>query len=318
VGDASLWVEHIHRFWPDEADGIIRWLAWQVQRPGEKINWALVLGSLYEGVGKDLLLVPFAHALGNAFNGGLSYEHYISGYDDGLLNKTFVVMQEAQQPTRSDAKAIANRLKPLITSPPDALDLNPKGQARVTIRNVVNIAIVTNHADALYLSAHGRRYGVAWTSLPPMDQDYYDRLGAFVHSPEGADAVLGYLMSLDLGEEPRVAPQWAGLTMMQDASKSEMQTLIEGFVEENDVPVVSVTHIKNWLSAKHGMTKVTGHLVAKVLRDDIGWMRVGGPGWRYRHAETRQKHVLFSPDGKADQWTLEVLDEVLGAYQEIE
>src|SRR5262249_26513815 len=59
-GDATKagpWLEHVHRIYPDDANHIIVWLAHRVQRPGEKINHALVLGGL-QGIGKDTLLEP--------------------------------------------------------------------------------------------------------------------------------------------------------------------------------------------------------------------------------------------------------------------
>jgi len=45
-GDAAKagpWLEHLRYVYPDDADHIIKWLAHCVQRPGEKINQALVL-----------------------------------------------------------------------------------------------------------------------------------------------------------------------------------------------------------------------------------------------------------------------------------
>ena len=64
-GDASKagpWPA-VRKIYPDDADHIIAWLAHRVQRPGEKINHALVLGGL-QGIGKDTLLEPVKHAVG--------------------------------------------------------------------------------------------------------------------------------------------------------------------------------------------------------------------------------------------------------------
>src|SRR5215831_20931196 len=44
--------------------GIIAWLAHRVQRPGDKINHALVLGSSKQGIGKDALLEPVKEVVG--------------------------------------------------------------------------------------------------------------------------------------------------------------------------------------------------------------------------------------------------------------
>jgi len=61
--DIKFWRDHLHALWPDEADHIERWLAHRVQRPGEKINHALVLGGA-PGVGKDAVVEPLKRAVG--------------------------------------------------------------------------------------------------------------------------------------------------------------------------------------------------------------------------------------------------------------
>jgi hypothetical protein len=48
---ADPWLNHIQRIYPGDFDHIVMWLAHRVQRPGEKINHALMLGG-NPGVGK--------------------------------------------------------------------------------------------------------------------------------------------------------------------------------------------------------------------------------------------------------------------------
>jgi hypothetical protein len=68
LGDATAakpWIDHVYKiFNQDEASHIIKYLAHCVQRPGEKINHALILGSNDQGIGKDKLLEPIRHAVG--------------------------------------------------------------------------------------------------------------------------------------------------------------------------------------------------------------------------------------------------------------
>ena len=63
VGDASLWVNHVHRLYPDEAEHLIKWFAHRRQRPGEKINHAVVMGGA-QGIGKDTILEAVKAAVG--------------------------------------------------------------------------------------------------------------------------------------------------------------------------------------------------------------------------------------------------------------
>jgi hypothetical protein len=60
-GEANRWVKHARRVYPKDWRHIIYWLAHRVQRPGEKINHALVLGM---GIGKDTILKPVVQAVG--------------------------------------------------------------------------------------------------------------------------------------------------------------------------------------------------------------------------------------------------------------
>jgi hypothetical protein len=59
----DLWINHVRKIYPGEADHIIKFLAHRVQRPAEKINHALVLGGP-QGIGKDTLLEPVKRAVG--------------------------------------------------------------------------------------------------------------------------------------------------------------------------------------------------------------------------------------------------------------
>jgi hypothetical protein len=63
AAEVDPWLDHITKIYPEDAEHIIRWLAHRVQRPGEKINHALVLGGP-QGTGKDTLLDPVKQAIG--------------------------------------------------------------------------------------------------------------------------------------------------------------------------------------------------------------------------------------------------------------
>jgi hypothetical protein len=62
---ATRWIEHVRKVFPNDADHTIRWMAQRVQTPEIKINHALLLGSETFGIGKDTLLVPVRYAIGS-------------------------------------------------------------------------------------------------------------------------------------------------------------------------------------------------------------------------------------------------------------
>src|SRR5262249_1504613 len=66
-GDAdkiALWRTHVDFVFGEYAEHIIQWLAWRVQHPEVKINHGLLLGSLTQGIGKDMMLKPVRRAIG--------------------------------------------------------------------------------------------------------------------------------------------------------------------------------------------------------------------------------------------------------------
>ena len=69
---ATPWIELVRKVYPDDADHIIKWLAFKLQNPGVKINHALVLGGS-QGIGKDTILAPVAVALGPGNFKNISY-----------------------------------------------------------------------------------------------------------------------------------------------------------------------------------------------------------------------------------------------------
>ena len=63
AAEATQWLDHTRRVFPEHANHIVNWLAHRVQRPGEKINHALVLSGA-QGIGKDSILEPLRYAIG--------------------------------------------------------------------------------------------------------------------------------------------------------------------------------------------------------------------------------------------------------------
>jgi hypothetical protein len=63
AAQASRWIEHYHKLYPDEAEHQIAWLAHRVQYPGIKPNHCIVMVGDPD-IGKDTLLYPIRHAVG--------------------------------------------------------------------------------------------------------------------------------------------------------------------------------------------------------------------------------------------------------------
>jgi hypothetical protein len=205
--EAGPWLELARKLYRDEADHILDWFAHRVQRPGEKINHAVVLGGA-PGIGKDSLLQPLKEAIGAWNFAEISPKALLARFNP-FLKSTIVRISEAHDLGEFNRYDFYESSKTLMASPPDTLRIDEKHTREYSIINCCGIIITTNHkSDALYLPADDRRHFVAWSELTAEDfdagffrqlWDWYDN-GGFGH-------VAAYLMSRDLTSfDPKAPP----------------------------------------------------------------------------------------------------------------
>jgi hypothetical protein len=168
LGDAAQatpWVEHLHRLFPEDAEDIADWFAHRVQFPGVKINHALVIGG-GPGIGKDWLLTGLKSAVGST--------NYLVIFPPDLLApynpfaKTVVLhvneVHDQGDSGRIDRYALYERTKIYAAAPPDVLPCVDKYIRRFYVPNVLSLVITTNHkTDGVYLPNDDRRHLVAWS-----------------------------------------------------------------------------------------------------------------------------------------------------------
>lgn len=228
VGSAQMWVDHVGQAFPDDADWIMDWLAWNIQKPGKKINHALVMVSR-EGIGKDALLHPMAWGLGRAFNGDVSFSRLFGDFNEWVDRKTLVVLQEAHRSRSRPASEVAETLKTLITAPPDTITVNEKFKGMKTIPNIVNLCINTNQETALFIGDSDRRYYVAASDEEPQGPEYFDRLWRWMDDERGCEAVVAWLMERKIKRvhPSKRPPMNAGKREMMLASFPPVVDLVE-------------------------------------------------------------------------------------------
>ena len=209
-GDASeghRWASHVHLLYPDDASHIIRWLAHRVQRPGEKINHALVLGGR-QGIGKDAALEPVKHAVG-PWNFQEVAPMHLLGRFNGFVKSTILRVNEARDLGDIDRYAFYEHLKTYTAAPPDVLRCDEKNLREYSVQNVCGVIITTNHkTDGIYLPADDRRHFVAWSELTRDDfsEDYWTDLFRWYDSG-GYGHVAAYLAEQDIsGFNPKAPP----------------------------------------------------------------------------------------------------------------
>ncbi len=205
--DVRLWLDHValifgHLDGPAVAH-FLNFVAFMLQRPGVKINHALVVVGEAQGTGKDTVFVPIVRALG-LHNVKTITPELLAGQWTHYLLAQLVRVEEMMNFKR---KEMANKLKPWLCAPPETVSINCKNVKQYDIPNVQNWIMFTNHKDALSIEDTDRRYWVHECRLEaPREAAYYAKLYEW-YDNGGCEKVAGWLLQRDLSAfNPTAAP----------------------------------------------------------------------------------------------------------------
>src|SRR5262249_10929402 len=133
---AGPWRDHLAAVYtPDDAAHIERWLAHRVQRPGEKINHALVLGGA-QGIGKDSLLEPVRYAVGPWNYKDVSPSHLLGRFN-GFAKAVILRINEARDLGEVNRFSFYDHLKIYTAAPPETLRVDEKNLREHDVFNCV-------------------------------------------------------------------------------------------------------------------------------------------------------------------------------------
>ena len=210
-GDAAKagpWIEHVKKVFPSEATHIINWLAQRVQRPGEKINHALVLGG-EPGIGKDSLLEPVKQAVA-PWNWEEVSPQELLGKFNAFVRSVVIRINEIRDLGEASRYQFYEHLKTYTAVPPDTLRVNEKFLREHYVMNCTGVIITTNHkTDGMYLPANDRRHYVAWSDADQTDfsEGYWRQVWRWYRKESGFEHVAAYLANLDLSAfDPKEPP----------------------------------------------------------------------------------------------------------------
>jgi Family of unknown function (DUF5906) len=240
--DIRFWRDHLHALWPDEADHITRWFAHRVQRPGEKINHALVPGG-DQGIGKDAVIAPLKRAVGSWNFAEISPQEALGSFNE-FRQSVVLRISEGKDLGDLDRFAFYDGTKTLIAAPPETLRVNPKYIKPYYVMNVTGVIITTNHkVGGLFLPSDDRRHFVAWSPIErsAFNEAYWGRYWERLEAG-GAAAVAHYLRTLDLeGFNPKAPPpRTQAFYEMVNAMRSEKESEMEDILDHLDRPTALI------------------------------------------------------------------------------
>jgi hypothetical protein len=185
---------------------IIPWLAHRRQKPGDKINHALVLGGA-PGIGKDTLLEPVKISVG-PWNFHEIAPKNVSGRFNGFIKSVILRISEVRDLGDFDRFTFYEAMKTYTAAPPDVLRVDEKHLREHPVLNCCGVVMTTNYkTDGIYLPADDRRHYIAWSEKQREDfpQSYWDELWKWYENG-GFEHVAAYLDTLDLSGFNSKAP----------------------------------------------------------------------------------------------------------------
>lgn len=201
-----LWLNHVVLiFGPlngPAARHFLDWCAFVLQNPGVKIGHCIVVFGETHGTGKDTVFVPFFRAVG---------EHNVSTITPAMLAEPWTYYLLAQlvrveEMMNFKRGEVANKLKPMLTTPPETVTINEKNVKQYDIPNIQNWVMFTNHENAIPIEDTDRRYWIHRCVLDaPREPAYYAALYAWYGSG-GTEKVAGWLMQRDVSAFNPMAP----------------------------------------------------------------------------------------------------------------
>jgi hypothetical protein len=243
-GDVSWFEEHLALMFPDETERnlVLDYLALLVQRPAQKIKFALLIQGA-QGTGKG--------AIGTLMRRIIGERNVVRPRNDEVVGR-FTGWQEGSQLAIIDELMtlgrleVANRLKTVITE--EELRIEEKYSTTYSIPNHLNLLCFTNHRNAVPIEEGDRRWLAIFSPAKPQSPEYYYRLFEKIGSAAGAAAVKHYLAERKIALDPNgQAPETSAKREMRAYSLSEIEDWLKVRFEDCappfDFPLVRLEDI---------------------------------------------------------------------------
>ena len=233
-------LKHLEHLLPDdkEREIVINYLAHNVQHPGVKMNWSIVLQGV-QGDGKSLLAEMMQIVMGYDNVRTLNVSSLESSFTGWATGQCMTFIEELKLDNIRKYEVL-NNLKPYISNP--IVEEHKKGKDPRTVINTTNYFALTNFKDAIPIDANDRRYCILFSQWQRKDAlesfmkdnpDYYSELYETVRNSAGE--LRKFFLEHDISKEflsYKRAPATNAKLMMEELSKSSTQLALEDALEE--------------------------------------------------------------------------------------
>lgn len=226
---------HVAHLLPNEYEQelVINYLAHNVQYPGEKIQWAIVLQGV-QGDGKSLLAEMMQHVLGKNNVRTMNVQTLESPFTGWATGQCMTFIEELKLDNYRKYEVL-NNLKPYISNP--IVEETKKGKDPRTVINTTNYFALTNFKDAIPIDSTDRRYCILfsqWQSKDALEAwmeknpGYYPDLYDDMRNHCGE--ILDWLLTVHIPDEffkLTRAPNTLAKSRMEELSKSPSMLALE-------------------------------------------------------------------------------------------
>lgn len=233
-------LKHLEHLLPDdkEREIVINYLAHNVQHPGVKMNWSIVLQGV-QGDGKSLLAEMMQIVMGYDNVRTLNVSSLESSFTGWATGQCMTFIEELKLDNIRKYEVL-NNLKPYISNP--IVEEHKKGKDPRTVINTTNYFALTNFKDAIPIDSNDRRYCILFSQWQRKDAlesfmkdnpDYYSELYETVRNSAGE--LRKFFLEHDISKEflsYKRAPATNAKLMMEELSKSSTQLALEDALEE--------------------------------------------------------------------------------------
>lgn len=256
----DLFLEHVRFNVADEREQniLIDWLAYVVQNPGKRVNWALLLQGA-QGSGKSYFVKMLQLIMGDHVRN--LDPTAIAGRFTGWAHGALVIGVEEIRISGTNKYEVLDRMKPFITN--DTVQIEEKGRDHRTVPNFTSYLMLTNHKDAIPLTSGDRRYCVIFSRIQSEEQLYREKGGEkgaeeyfeklFSETERRADALARFLLDRKISKEfnPRGrAPDTKARQMMMSVATSPDRLALEDAIAKHECEVINselldITHLNS-------------------------------------------------------------------------
>ncbi len=193
--------DHLRQILPIDWKQLVKWMAHNVQHPGEKILWAPIIKGV-QGDGKTTIYRVMMAVMGEKNVREISTQELTSEFNAWAEGSCVAVLEEIRIKGHNRHDAM-NKLKPVVSN--TTVSVVRKGRDGRNVPNCTNYMALTNHEDALALDADDRRWGVFFTKYRSREEmlaetgpEYWDRLHSAYQDNPGV--IRGWLENIDLSD----------------------------------------------------------------------------------------------------------------------